>query len=70
MYSRSIDSVLRMVERVHDHAPRAAECFLQGSPQRAALEELIAVAQRLDELLKLAHWRSRDTALTPPRDAH
>ena len=51
MISRRIDAALDAIDRCRRQAPALSDAFRPGTPERAALEDLMAALKRTDDVL-------------------
>lgn len=59
MLSRKIDAALNALDACRANAPGLRDCYRPGSPERAALDELMAALERTDLVLRPPHADAR-----------
>ncbi|MDR3512493.1 MAG: hypothetical protein P4L73_12730 [Caulobacteraceae bacterium] len=52
MLTRQIDAALDALEACRTRAPHLRDCYRPGTPERAALDELVAALERTDAALR------------------
>lgn len=52
MLTRKIDAALNALDACRASAPGLRDCYRPGSPERAALDELMAALERTDAALR------------------